>query len=91
MIMSGVTIGTGSVVAARSVVVKDIPPYAVVGGNPAKVLKYRFKEEEIAKLLSLKWWNWSESQVKEAMYVICDTNIDNLWQYWQEKISNKTN
>ncbi len=91
MIMSGVTIGTGAVVAARSVVVKDIPPYAVTGGNPAKILKYRFKEDEIKKLLTMKWWNWTESQVKEAMHVICATNITHLWQHWQENIANKTN
>ncbi len=90
MIMSGITIGSGAVVAARSVVVNDIPPYAVVGGNPAKVLKYRFNEEEITMLLRMKWWNWTESQVKEAMYVICETNIDDLLVHWKEHIHNET-
>lgn len=86
MIMPGVDIGTGAVVAARSVVVKDVPPYAVVGGNPAKVLKYRFNENEIKKLNKIQWWHWTEKQVKEAMHVICHTDIDNLYQHWKEKI-----
>ena len=57
MIMSGVTIGTGAVVGAGSVVTKDVPPYAVVAGNPAVVKKYRFDKETIQKLLQSEWWN----------------------------------
>ncbi|PHS40630.1 MAG: type B chloramphenicol O-acetyltransferase [Sulfurovum sp.] len=91
MIMPGVTIGTGAVIAARTVVVKDIPPYAVVGGNPAKIFKYRFNENEIEKLHSIQWWNWTEMQVKDAMPLICHTNIDDLWQHWQKNIVNITN
>jgi chloramphenicol O-acetyltransferase type B len=71
MIMAGVTIGSGAVVAARAVVTKDIPPYAVVGGNPAEIIKYRFNEKTIKKLLKLKWWNWSEKEIKKAMPLIC--------------------
>lgn len=55
--LQGVTIGDGAVVAAGAVVVKDVPPYAVVGGNPARILKYRFDDDVIADLLALKWWN----------------------------------
>lgn len=57
LIMSGVKIGTGAVVAAGAVVVKDIPPYAIVGGNPAQIIKYRFSEEMIVKLLASQWWD----------------------------------
>ena len=78
MIMAGVTIGSGAVVAARAVVTKDVPPYAVVGGNPAQILKYRFDEESIVKLLTLKWWDWSEEEVKDAMPLICSDNIQGL-------------
>ncbi|NOR55629.1 MAG: hypothetical protein GQ531_05420 [Sulfurovum sp.] len=78
MILAGVTIGSGAIIAARSVVVKDVPPYAVVGGNPAEVIKYRFEEAEIQDLLKLKWWDWSEEKVKVAMPYICDTNIQGL-------------
>lgn len=63
-VMSGVVIGNGVVVAANSHVVNDIPPYAVVGGNPAKIIKYRFDDEIIKKLLIIKWWNWSDEKIK---------------------------
>ena len=76
MIMAGVTIGSGAVVASRAVVTKDVEPYAIVGGNPAKVIKYRFSHDKIKKLLSLKWWNWSESKVKENIELLCSKEID---------------
>lgn len=78
MIMAGVHIGSGTVVAARAVVTKDVPPYAVVGGNPAQVIKYRFDTETIAQLLKLKWWDWSEEEVKNVMPLICSENIEGL-------------
>ena len=76
MIMAGVTIGSGAVVASRAVVTKDVEPYAIVGGNPAKVIKYRFSDDKIKKLLTLKWWDWSESKVKENMELLCSKEID---------------
>lgn len=71
MIMSGVNIGTGAVIAARAVVTKDVPPYAIVGGNPIEIIKYRFSKEKIAQLLKLKWWNWNEERVKENIEWLC--------------------
>lgn len=64
VILSGVTIGNGVVVAANSVVTKDIPNFAVVAGSPAKVLKYRFSPEIIEKLNELKWWDWDNEKLK---------------------------
>lgn len=64
-IMSGVIIQNGAVVAAGAVVTKDVPPYAIVGGNPAKVIKYRFEPEQIKKLLDIQWWYWSAEQMEE--------------------------
>jgi len=61
-ILSGVTIGDGSVVAARSVVTRDVPPYAIVAGNPAQVVRYRFEPDTIAALLRIKWWEWDLSR-----------------------------
>lgn len=64
-IMSGVTIGNGAVIAAGSIVVKDVPPYAVVAGNPATVKKYRFDDKTISELQGLKWWEWSVEKIKD--------------------------
>lgn len=62
-INDGIKIGTGAVVGAHSVVTKDVPPYAIVAGAPAKILRYRFDEETIQKLLSSKWWEWPEEKI----------------------------
>lgn len=63
-IMEGVTIGDGAVVAAGAIVTKDVPPYAIVGGVPAKIIRYRFNEETIKKLLELKWWEKDQTWIK---------------------------
>jgi virginiamycin A acetyltransferase len=64
-ILTGVKIGDGAVIAANAVVTNDIPPYAIAGGTPAKVLKYRFSEEIIKELLEIKWWNWEIEKIKK--------------------------
>lgn len=66
-IIGGITIGSGAVVAACAVVVKDVPPYAVVGGNPAKIIRFRFTEEQIAILLATKWWNWPLERIRQHL------------------------
>tara|TARA_B100000989_G_C19448752_1_gene430738 strand:- start:18 stop:683 length:666 start_codon:yes stop_codon:yes gene_type:complete len=65
LILEGVKIGNGSVVAAGSVVNKDVPPYSIVGGIPAKVIKYRFDEKTINKLISSEWWTYDFEKIKE--------------------------
>ena len=57
-ILSGVNIGDGACIASKSLIIKDVPPYAIVGGNPAKIIKYRFNDAEIKALLKICWWNW---------------------------------
>ena len=66
-IMGGVKIGNGAVIGARAVVAKDIPPYAIAVGNPARVIKYRFDEVTIKKLLAVKWWNWDKEKIEQVL------------------------
>ena len=74
-IMGGVTVGDGAIIAAGAVVTKNIPPYAVVGGIPAKILKYRFDDETIAALLRIKWWNWSEELIEKRFSDVSGADI----------------
>lgn len=71
-IKQGVTIGDGAVVGSNALVTKDVPPYAVVGGVPAKILKFRFEEQMIQGLLQSKWWEKSEKQITECAHLIKD-------------------
>lgn len=71
-IMGGVRIGNGAVIGANTVVAKDIPPYAIAVGNPARIIKYRFDSDTISKLQTIKWWDWPEEKIKEALPVMAD-------------------
>lgn len=62
VLSSGVTVGDGAIVATRALVTKDVPPYAIVGGNPARVIGQRFDDETIADLLAIRWWDWPEEK-----------------------------
>jgi acetyltransferase-like isoleucine patch superfamily enzyme len=74
-IMSGVTIGDGVVIANNSHVVKNAEPYSIIGGNPAKLIKYRFTSEKISELLKIKWWNWDDNKINKFAPLLCNDNI----------------
>ena len=86
MMMSGVRVGDGEIIASRAVVTKDVKPYAIVGSNPAKHIRYRFTEQKIAILLEIQWWAWTEEQLKGAMPLMCSEDIDGLHRYWQNQV-----
>ncbi|HEX2136565.1 MAG TPA: CatB-related O-acetyltransferase [Microvirga sp.] len=80
LILSGVTIGDGAVVAARAVVTKDVPPYAVAGGNPASVIRYRFDAPTIAALLEVAWWDLPPEMVERIIPLLQSDRVDELIQ-----------
>lgn len=75
-IMSGVTIGDGAVIANNSHVVKNVAPYSITGGNPAKHIKYRFTQDQINKLLEIKWWDWDDDKINQFTHLLCQPDID---------------
>lgn len=78
IILAGVTIGNGAIIGARSVVTKDVPPYAIVAGVPARIVRKRFNEDVIVKLLEIKWWNWSKEKITQNIQAIQSGNIIQL-------------
>lgn len=77
-IMAGVKIGDGAIIAANSIVVKDVESYSIVGGNPARLIKKRFSEKTIAKLLDLQWWNWDIEKITRNVQNLTGNNIGKL-------------
>jgi acetyltransferase-like isoleucine patch superfamily enzyme len=77
-ILSGVTIGSGAVIGARAVISRDVPPYAVMVGNPAQEVKKRFDDATITRLLQLAWWNWPEAKIRANLHFLCSNQIQQL-------------
>lgn len=76
IIMSGVTIGDSAVIGAGSIVTKDVEPYAIVAGNPARLIRKRFDQRTIDELLKIKWWNWDERRIRENVPLLLSNRID---------------
>lgn len=74
-IMSGVTVGDGAVLAANSHVVKGVRPYEIVGGNPARHVKYRFSDDVIGAMLQIQWWNWDDEKININLPLLCNTDV----------------
>lgn len=77
-IMPGVKIGHGSIIASKAVVTKDVSPYSIVGGNPAKVIRKRFDEETINNLVNIAWWDWPVEKITEKLPEIINNNLSRL-------------
>lgn len=75
VILGGVTIGNGAIIAANSVIINDVPPYSIVGGSPAKLICYRFEKEIIKRLLEIEWWYWSTDKIKKHKNLFSKKNI----------------
>ncbi len=78
LIMPGINIGDGAIIATNAVVTKDVEPYTIVGGNPAKLIRKRFSDEVINLLLELKWWDWKIEKITNNISILCSNNLDNL-------------
>lgn len=80
-ILSGVTIGDGAVVAARSVVSRDVEPYSIVAGNPARHSRYRFDQKTRQGLLATAWWSWPEEEVRQIVHLLCSDDLTAYFAY----------
>lgn len=78
LIMPGVKIGNGAIVASRSVVVKDVDPYSIAGGNPAREIKKRFSDEAVSELERIKWWDWEIEKITENLETITGGDLNRL-------------
>ena len=88
-IRQGVTIGDGVVIAQESFVTGNIPPYALVGGNPAKIIRMRFSEKQISELLKISWWNWEDEEIKKVVPFMMSYDIDGFIKKCNEILVNK--
>lgn len=78
LLLPGVRVGDGAVIAARTQVIKDIPPYTIVGGNPMREIRKRFSEQQIELLLQLRWWDWPDEKIREALPILTSGNFEAL-------------
>jgi acetyltransferase-like isoleucine patch superfamily enzyme len=89
VVLSGVTIGDGAIIGTGALVTKDVPPYAIVGGNPAKIIRYRYSEPEIAALLEIRWWDWPDEEIKAAAPLLAGADLNAFIEYARERFPAK--
>ena len=85
IIMPGITVGDGAVIGTRALVTRDVAPYTIVGGNPASVIRKRFEDDLIAYLCELRWWDWPEDQLRDAMPLLCSGDVARLREFLTAK------
>jgi len=81
IIMPGIRIGDGAVIGTRALVTRDVEPYSIVGGNPAKTIRKRLDDQQIELLLQIKWWDWPDERLKPVMQILTSGDVDALHQY----------
>ncbi|MNK12055.1 Chloramphenicol acetyltransferase [compost metagenome] len=86
IVMPGVHIGHGAVIGTRAVIAKDVEPYTVVAGNPARLIRNRFNETETMMLLEMRWWDWSDEHLKGAMSIMTGAPVADLYDYWRSNV-----
>lgn len=86
IIMPGIRIGDGAVIGTRTLVTRDVEPYAIIGGNPARVIRKRLDDRLIGLLLEMQWWDWSEEQLRAAMPLLTSGEVEKLHRHWLENI-----
>ena len=90
-ILQGVTIGDGAVVATESFVTKEVPAYAIVGGHPAEIIRYRFSEAQIGELLRIAWWDWDDEDIKKVVPLLVSEDIERFINIAKEMKKNCNN
>lgn len=90
-ILSGVHIGDGAIIAANAVVTKDVEPYSIVGGIPAKVIRKRFDEETVRKFEEIQWWNWDKEHIYDAIPLLQSNRTEQLFEFYESVVKNHMN
>ena len=86
IVMPGIRIGDGAVIGTRAVVTRDVEPYAVVGGNPARTIRKRFDDSVVVLLEEMRWWDWTDEHLKAAMPLLTCGDVAKLHEHWRERI-----
>ncbi|PJE80879.1 Chloramphenicol acetyltransferase [invertebrate metagenome] len=86
MIMPGVTLGDGAIIASRALVTKPVPAYTIVGGNPAKTIRQRFSDREVGMLEEMHWWTLKEEQIAQLVPFLSNNDIEGLYDFWKSSM-----